>query len=123
MFEWTENAKERIGSITSPPAMDPGEDLKQVKVNRKQDASRFIDFQLRFALHLQKHRREAAMPKSESLTIRLDPSVREVLRSAAERERRSVSNMVEVMIVEYGRRLGIEESKVRPSRKTRQKTK
>lgn len=41
------------------------------------------------------------MPKSESLTIRLEPDVKEVLRVAAERERRSISNMLEVMILEY----------------------
>jgi len=41
------------------------------------------------------------MPKSESLTIRLNPDVKEVLRVTAKRERRSISNMLEVMILEY----------------------
>jgi hypothetical protein len=63
------------------------------------------------------------MPKSESLTIRLDPAVREVLRLSAERERRSVSNMVEVMILSYGKGLGIEENPVRPTSKGSKKAK
>lgn len=45
------------------------------------------------------------MPKSESLTIRLDPDVKEALRVAAERERRSISNMLEVMILEYSQHM------------------
>lgn len=65
----------------------------------------------------------AQMPKSESLTIRLDPAVREVLRLSAERERRSVSNMVEVMILTYGKGLGIEEDQVRPISKGSKKAK
>lgn len=44
-------------------------------------------------------------------TIRLAPSVRDILRLSAELERRSVSNMVEVMIVDYWKRLGIKENK------------
>ncbi len=46
------------------------------------------------------------MPKSESLTIRLEPEVKEVLRVSAERERRSIANMLEVMILEYSHHLG-----------------
>jgi uncharacterized protein (DUF1778 family) len=57
------------------------------------------------------------MPKTESLTIRLEPSVRGILRLAAEQERRSVSNMVEVMIVDYAQKLGIEEDRVPPNKK------
>jgi hypothetical protein len=45
------------------------------------------------------------MPKSESLTIRLEPRVMESLRVAEERERRSFSNMFEAMIFEYARYL------------------
>jgi len=45
------------------------------------------------------------MPKSGVLTIRLEPDVKEVLRVAAERERRSVSNMLEIMILEYSRHM------------------
>lgn len=45
------------------------------------------------------------MPKSESLTVRLEPAVKEVLRVAAERERRSISNMLEVMILEYSQHM------------------
>ena len=41
--------------------------------------------------------------KTQSLNIRLEPQVNETLRVAAERERRSVSNMVEVMILTYAK--------------------
>jgi len=61
--------------------------------------------------------------KTTTVTFRMNPAVKELLRASADKERRSVANMIEVMVVEYGRRLGIEESKIRPERKTRQKTK
>jgi hypothetical protein len=63
------------------------------------------------------------MTKSESLTIRLAPSVREVLRLSAEHERRSVSNMVEVMIVDYGKKLGIKENKMGATKRGTKKKK
>ena len=39
--------------------------------------------------------------KTETLTIRLCPETKAALRQAAERERRSLSNMLEVMIQHY----------------------
>ena len=39
--------------------------------------------------------------KTETLTIRLCPETKAALRQAAERERRSLSNMLEVMIQNY----------------------
>ena len=38
--------------------------------------------------------------KTDKLTIRIDPVVKEALREVAEAEHRSISNMVEVMILE-----------------------
>jgi len=41
--------------------------------------------------------------KSATITIRVDPAVKEALRTAAAAERRSLANMVEVAILEYCR--------------------
>lgn len=43
------------------------------------------------------------LKKTDTLTIRLDPVVKEVLRKAADEERRSITNMVEVMILRYAK--------------------
>ena len=40
-------------------------------------------------------------PKTETLTIRLRPETKATLRQAAERESRSLANMLEVMIRDY----------------------
>jgi hypothetical protein len=45
-----------------------------------------------------------AILKSTNLNLRIAPEVREALRQAAEREHRSVSNMVEYLIVQYCQR-------------------
>jgi hypothetical protein len=37
--------------------------------------------------------------KIETMTIRLEPGINRMLRDAAERERRSISNMLEAMIL------------------------
>lgn len=47
--------------------------------------------------------------KTTTVTFRMNPVVKEMLRIAAGKERRSVANMIEVMVVEYARKLGIEE--------------
>lgn len=39
--------------------------------------------------------------KTATLTFRIEPGLKEALRIAAEREHRSIANMVEVMIREY----------------------
>lgn len=39
--------------------------------------------------------------KTATLTFRIEPGLKEALRTAAEREHRSIANMVEVMIREY----------------------
>lgn len=45
-----------------------------------------------------------AILKSTNLNLRIAPEVREGLRQAAEREHRSVSNMVEYLIVQHCQR-------------------
>jgi len=45
-----------------------------------------------------------AVLKSTNLNLRIAPEVREALREAAERDHRSVSNMVEYLIVQYCQR-------------------
>jgi len=44
------------------------------------------------------------MLKSTNLNLRIAPEVREALREAAEREHRSISNMVEYLIVQHCQR-------------------
>ncbi len=48
-----------------------------------------------------------AETKSITLTVRIQPDVKEGLRTMAERERRSLANMIEVMILDYCGRNGI----------------
>lgn len=45
--------------------------------------------------------------KSTTLTVRVHPAVKEGLKAMAEQERRSLANMVEVMIRDYCKRNGI----------------
>lgn len=63
------------------------------------------------ALHYQHipKQREAAMAttKSTTLTFRIEPRLKEALRTAAAREHRSIANMVEVLIRDYCGRNGI----------------
>lgn len=42
-----------------------------------------------------------ATGKSSTLTFRIEPGLKEALRAAAEREHRSIANMVEVLIGDY----------------------
>ena len=41
--------------------------------------------------------------KAETLSIRISPEIKQLLRMAAERERRSVASMIEILILEYAR--------------------
>ena len=45
--------------------------------------------------------------KTSTLTFRIDPSLKEALRLAAEQQHRSIANMVEVMIRDYCDRTGV----------------
>jgi len=50
------------------------------------------------------HEPEAmARAKSETLTIRTTPEIKELLRLAAEREHRSVASMVEILVLQYAK--------------------
>lgn len=49
-----------------------------------------------------------ATVKTATLTFRIDPSLKEALRIAADQEHRSVANMVEVLIRGYCEQRGIE---------------
>lgn len=42
-----------------------------------------------------------AKAKSTTLTFRIDPGLKEGLRAAADREHRSIANMIEVLIRDY----------------------
>ena len=48
-----------------------------------------------------------AKAKSTTLTFRIDPGLKEGLRAAADREHRSIANMIEVLIRDYCGRNGI----------------
>ena len=48
-----------------------------------------------------------ATGKTSTLTFRIEPDLKEVLRAAADREHRSIANMVEVLIRDYCGRAGI----------------
>lgn len=49
-----------------------------------------------------------ASTKTATLTFRFDPQVKEALRTAAQKERRSITNMVEVLVLDYCGRNGIQ---------------
>jgi hypothetical protein len=44
-----------------------------------------------------------ARAKSETLTLRTTPEIKELLRLAAERDHRSVASMVEILILQYAK--------------------
>jgi hypothetical protein len=48
-----------------------------------------------------------ATGKTSTLTFRIEPALKEALRAAAEREHRSIANMVEVLIRDWCGRNGI----------------
>jgi len=48
-----------------------------------------------------------ATTKTATVTFRIDPAVKEALRTAAAREHRSIANMVEVLIRDYCEHNGI----------------
>lgn len=45
--------------------------------------------------------------KTETITVRIEPAVKAGLKEMAERERRSLANMIEVMILDYCGREGV----------------
>ena len=56
-----------------------------------------------------------ALIKSTNLNLRIAPEIREALREGAEREHRSISNMVEFLIVQYCQKNEIPINKPKPS--------
>ena len=65
-----------------------------------------------------------ATAKTTTLTFRIEPALKEGLRAAAEKEHRSVANMVAVMIRDYCGRAGVEiADKSADSRDKKRKTK
>jgi hypothetical protein len=45
--------------------------------------------------------------KDETVSIRTSAEIKQLLRLAAERERRSVASMVEILVLEYARQHGL----------------
>ncbi len=56
-----------------------------------------------------------ATTKTATLTIRVDPSLKEALRTAAQVEHRSIANMIEVLIREHCEKSGISVEQPRKS--------
>ncbi len=48
-----------------------------------------------------------ATAKTTTLTFRIEPNLKEALRTAADQEHRSIANMTEVMIRDYCGRVGV----------------
>jgi uncharacterized protein (DUF1778 family) len=46
--------------------------------------------------------------KTEAINLRMSPAVKGLLRAAAERDHRTLSNLMEVLILEHCQKLGIE---------------
>ena len=47
-------------------------------------------------------------PKDETLSIRTSSDIKQLLRIAAERERRSIASMIEVLILKYAQEQGLQ---------------
>ena len=47
-------------------------------------------------------------PKDETLSIRTSRDIKQLLRIAAERERRSIASMVEVLVLKYAQEQGLQ---------------
>lgn len=53
--------------------------------------------------------------KTEALSVRVEPRIKQALQAAAEREMRSLANMLEVMVVDYCRARSIAVDTSKPS--------
>lgn len=49
-----------------------------------------------------------ATTKTTTLTFRIEPGLKDALRTTAELEHRSIANMIEIMIRDYCGRIGVE---------------
>lgn len=63
-----------------------------------------------------------ASTKTATLTIRVDPNLKEALRTAAQAEHRSVANMIEVMIREHCEKNGIAIEQIQESDQHREQS-
>lgn len=52
--------------------------------------------------------------KAETLSIRTTDEIKQLLRLAAERDRRSVASMVEILVLEYARQHGLQADAPQP---------
>lgn len=60
--------------------------------------------------------------KTETVNLRLSPRMKELLRTAAEREHRTLSNMIEALVLDYCESRGIAVARdERPANRTRKK--
>ena len=50
--------------------------------------------------------------KDETLSIRTSAEIKRLLRLAAERERRSVASMIEILVVDYAKRHNLQPEKI-----------
>lgn len=57
--------------------------------------------------------------KTEKLTIRIDPVVKESLRRAAEHDNRSIANLLEVLVLEHCRKIEIKNEAGKPARRAK----
>jgi hypothetical protein len=65
-----------------------------------------------------------ATTKTTTLTFRIEPRLKEAVRTAAELEHRSIANMIEMMIRDYCARVGVEiQEPTSPTSSTKKKTK
>ena len=64
-----------------------------------------------------------ANAKTATLSFRIEPGLKEALRTVAEQEHRSIANMVEVMIREHCAWVGVAVAEQVPSASTRQAAK
>ena len=53
--------------------------------------------------------------KAETLSIRTSAEIKQLIRLAAERERRSVASMVEILVLEYARQHGLQAQAPQPT--------
>jgi hypothetical protein len=54
-------------------------------------------------------------PKDETISIRTSASIKSVLKLAAEREHRSIASMVEVLVLDYANKNGLQTTIATPT--------
>lgn len=59
--------------------------------------------------------------KTAVLTVRLSPQIKDLLRSTAAGERRSLANMLEIALLEYCSKRSVDQRTTRPSGMRKQK--